>query len=810
MARLLVKIIIILSFFSISLFAQQGQGNLNRGSISGGVFDANDGSPITYANLVLLSVKDTLQVKGTTTDDKGKFILKSIPFGDYFLDVQYVGYEKKRTVVSLSASIKNIDLGRITLKPSSVELRDVVVEGQKPPLSYEIDRKVIDVDQMQTVTSGNAADVLENIPSVSVDIDGNVSLRGSTNFTVLIDGRPSVMDAQDALQQIPASAIKSIELMTNPSAKYDAEGNAGIINIKLKKDDNLGFSGIMNANTGLNDKYGGGFIMQYKTPSLNYNFSIDYNKRTYPGTSTQQQQFLLSGNNSYLNSDGTRSRNRNSFGLRGGLDFSLGENNIISIGARYGSRSGGHNSDLNYTEWSDSVPQPGFYYSANHRERSGSYYAANVNYDRKFEDEGHSLTAEFFLSHRNSDELTLSAETQNGAQISGKKTTEVGPSTEFRGKLDFALPLGEKSKFETGSQGEINISQDGNNYYEFSTTTGNYEFQQLFSNTTDYNRRELAVYSIYSNEWGNIGFQGGVRGEYTYRTIDLTANNQSFSIDRWDFFPTLHSSYKFEGGSQLMASYTRRIDRPHGWELEPFDTWMDANNVRHGNPSLQPEFIDSYEFGFQTFVGEISFSNDFYYKVSHNKIEHVRSAYADNVTLITFDNVGQDYSVGTEFMLTFEPIVKVWNVNLTGDVYDYRINGVILNEPFENKSFNWSTRFSNKVNFNSTTSLELNVRYNSPTVSSQGRREGYFRTDAAVKKDFLNKKLSLTLQVRDLFKTGKWEFTSQGQDYFSYNYFTREAPRVTLNVKFNFNNYETEKRRSGNGNDDVGEQPQEF
>ena len=797
--------LIIVLFATTLISAQQSN---TAGSISGRVFDANDGSLIIYANVVLLSAKDTSQVKGTTTDNEGKFVLGSIAFGSYLLDVQFVGYEKKRIYVTLSASMKNIELGRINLKPSSVELKDVVVEGQKPPLSYEIDKKVIDVDQMQTVTSGNAADVLENIPSVSVDIDGNVSLRGSSNFTVLIDGRPSVMDAQDALQQIPASAIKSIELMTNPSAKYDAEGNAGIINIKLKKDNNLGFSGIVNANTGLNNKYGGGFITQYKTPSLNYNFSINYNKRTYPGTSTQEQQFLISGNNSYLNSDGTRNRNRNSFGLRGGLDFNLGENNIMSLGARYGSRSGGNNSDLNYAGWSDSNPQPDFYYSANHRERSGSYYAVNLNYDRKFEDEGHSLTAEFFVSHNNSDELTLSAETQNGSQISGKKTTETGPSTRYRSKIDFSLPLGGKSKFETGSQGEIRLSEDGNNYYEYNTVTSNYEFQPIFSNTTNYNRSELAFYSIYSNEWGNLGFQGGVRGEYTYRTIDLTANNQSFSIDRWDFFPTLHSSYKFEGGSQLMASYTRRIDRPRGWQLEPFDTWTDANNVRHGNPALQPEFIDSYEFGFQTFIGKISFSNDFYYKVSHNKVEHVRSAYSDNVTLNTFENVGQDYSTGTEFMLIFDPIVKVWNVNLTGDVYDYRINGVILNQSYENKSFNWSTRFSNKVTITNSTSLEVNVRYNSPTVSSQGRREGYFRTDAAIKKDFMNKRLSLTLQVRDLFKTGKWEFTSQGADYFSYNHFTREAPSVMLNIKFNFNNYEAEKQRNGNG--DGGEEPQQF
>ncbi|HKI79382.1 MAG TPA: TonB-dependent receptor [Ignavibacteriaceae bacterium] len=774
--------------FSSVIIAQQNTTQ-KKSNISGKIFDANDGSALQLVNVIIFNAKDSTQEGGAATDKNGYFILSGIDPGNYFIDIKFIGYGKERINDIKIISGRNLDLGKINLKPSSVELDNVVVKGNRSPITYSIDKKIIDVSQLQTVTSGNAADVLENIPSVSVDADGNISIRGSGSFTVLIDGRPSVMDAQDILQQIPASSIKTIELITNPSAKYDAEGNAGIIDIKLKKNENLGLSGLVNANTGLNKKYGGDFLLEYKTQTINYNFGANYNNRYYPGDRNEFKQFNIgSGNTSYLNSNGSNGRERKSFSLKSGINFNIGENNYLSFGGRYGYRDGGRNSFLNYTQWSDANPNQDFYTSQNDRGRSGYYYAFNTNYNLKFDQKGHELSVEFFASHRNSDESTISSEFQNGAQFSGRKTTETGPSTRYRGKIDFSLPFGESSKFEAGSQGEMDLSTDGTDFFEFNNNSDQYEYQPNYSNVTDYNRSELALYSIYSVELGNLGLQGGVRGEYTYRTIELTRTNQNFSIDRWDFFPTIHSSFKFSDGSQLMGSYTRRIDRPHGWQLEPFKTWMDANNLREGNPALKPEFIDSYELGFQTFIGEITFSNDFYYRVSHNKIERVNSSYSENVTLNTVDNVGTDYSLGSEFMFTFSP-VELWNVNLMGDIYHYKINGALNNIPFERSSLNWSTRFNNEFKFSDVFQIQFNVRYNSPRVSSQGRREGYFRTDAAVKRNFFGKLLTLTLQVRDLFGTGKYEYTSESPDYYSYSHFTREAPRVMLNLKLNFNNF---------------------
>jgi len=249
-----------------------------------------------------------------------------------------------------------------------------------------------------------------------------------------------------------------------------------------------------------------------------------------------------------------------------------------------------------------------------------------------------------------------------------------------------------------------------------------------------------------------------------------------------------------------MAGYSRRIERPDGGDLEPFYTWFDANDVRIGDPNLQPELIDSYEIGYQTFFGKVSFSNDFYYRFTHNKMEHINSVYTNNVTLHSIANVGTDHSLGAEFMVSFNP-VKIWQFNLTGDVYDYKIQGALFNQSFARESFDWSIKSSSQFNITSSTDLQLNTRYHSPSVTAQGKWNGYFTTDLAVKQNLMGKQLSLTLQVRNLLHTGGWEFYSQGTDFYNYFHFIRESPQVMLDLKYNFNNYKEKDKSNGNNQD---------
>ena len=796
---LVILFLLILISFAYSEGKQVGE-ILEDGTVEGRVFDANSNEKIEYANIVVLSPSDSSVITGTVTDPSGKFTIQNLRPGKYSLDVRFLGYNDKSFNIEISNNNPYVDLGNIFIEPAAVNLENVVVEGERSPVTYQLDKKVIDVSKIETAASGNAADVLQNIPSVTVDIEGNVSLRGSGNFTVLIDGRPSIMDAQDALQQIPASSIKSIELITNPSAKYDPEGTAGIINIILKKNQNLGISGVVNGNVGLNDKFGGDFLFEYKTENITTNFGLDYNRRFSPGDGTSEQKFILNNNTSYLNSSSDIKWGRVSSGIRGGIDFNLGESDLLSFGGRYGTREWQRNATENYVGWSQTNPADSLYSSFGHRKRSGNYYGFNTNFTHHFEKEGHEISSEFNMGHYDADELTSSSEINSDKQVSGKQTTETGPSTHIRAKIDYTLPLGENSKFELGGQGETHLSEDDTGLWEYNSLTKTYNPQSQFNNETKYNRKELSIYSILADEISNFSVQGGLRGEYTFRTIEVLGQNENFDIDRWDLFPSVHSSYKFSDGVQLMASYTRRIERPRGWELEPFLTWMDANNVRRGNPALNPEFIDSYEFGFQTHIGSVSLSTELYYRSTNNKVEHINSVYDDNITIHTVENVGKDYSLGNEFMFIFDPF-EFWNVNLMGDLYNYKVTGVLNNESFDKQSFTWNTRFNNVFKISKSTQLQVNLNYNSPSVSSQDRREGFLSSDMALKQEFFNRILSLTLQVSDVFKTVKYESTTESSDFYRHNYFNRESPRVMLTLRYNFNNYKAERDEDNRENE---------
>ena len=317
-----------------------------------------------------------------------------------------------------------------------------------------------------------------------------------------------------------------------------------------------------------------------------------------------------------------------------------------------------------------------------------------------------------------------------------------------------------------------------------------------FDKDVNYKKNEHAAYSLFSSEWENLGYQLGLRAEYTDREIELPKTNETFVIDRVDFFPSFHTSYKINTEHELMASYTRRIDRPRGWALEPFETWIDAYNVRIGNPALKPEYIDSYELAYQALLGGLVFSLENYYRVNHNKIERIRSVYEENITLSTSDNVGTDYSYGSELMFNFDPIDN-WNINLMGNLYNYRIEGEIDNEAFSRESFNWNTRFNNSIKFSKSTQLQLNLMYNSPSVSAQGERTGFLMTNIALRHDLFDRMLSATLQVRDVFGTGKYEYTSEALNYYNYNYVKRESPMVMLNLRFSINRQGRDRDQRG-------------
>lgn len=802
---------ILLILLSINSFSEDITGD-TKGTLKGFVYDTDANQPLEYATITMIRKRDNQIINGTISDQTGFFKIKDVEYGMYDIDITFIGYKTKSLEnIAIKPNNKDIDIGKINLDPAVESIGEAVVTADRPTMTYKIDKKIINVSQQHTSASGTAVEILENIPSVTVDIEGNVSLRGSESFTVLIDNKPSLLDPSDALNQIPASSIESIEVITNPSAKYDPDGTSGIINIILKKNKLQGASGVINTNYGSNNSIGGDFLLTFRKEKFNFYLGADYNNRIMKGTSNNENITTSNDTSYYVFSDGEFSRSRLTSGIRGGLDFNLNALNSLSFGVRYGERSRGGSSDYNYSEWTNpSISSiTDFYKSKGDSESSGNYYSFSLDYVHRFLQKGHMLTGQFIYDGEDSEDKDISELVDlNNVLSSGQISEEKEPEQEYRIKLDYTLPVGEKNKFEAGYQGRLSSSESENKMYLYNTTSGEYDFMSNFSHTVDSKRDIHSLYSIFSSEIQSFGYQIGLRGEYVDRKISLVGEDQDYILNRWDLFPTIHVSYNFPKDIQVMTSYTRRIERPRTWYLEPFITWSDAYNVRQGNPGLDPEYIDSYELSFQKKFGRNVFSVDGYYRVTNNKIERVRTVYEgyDNVFLSSVENVGKDYSFGTEIMFALD-LFKWWHLDLMGNIYDYMIEGQLYGEDFSEESFNWNTRFNNTIKLAKSTRLQINGIYNSATVTAQGKSEGFVMANLALKQDFFKNKLSATLQIRDLLNTAGHKFTSEGPDFYSYRDFSPYSPMYSITLTYRINNYKPDRKGnkdSGEGMDDIG------
>ena len=785
-------LLLIAMFFSNSV-----SGNVS-GTVTGKVIDQSTSEPLEFVSLALYSSHDKSLVTGTISESDGGFTLKGVPQGDYFMEFTFIGYEKKLVEdIIINPGKTFIELNDIILPRSLHQLDEVEVVADELAMEYKIDRKVINVSQQLTAASGTAIDILENVPSITVDIEGNVALRGSTGFMVLIDGRPSVLDPSEALQQIPVNTIENIEIITNPSAKYNPDGTAGIINIVTIKNKLKGFSGTGNLNAGSYGRYGGGFLVNYTKKKWNIFLGGDYNTGTRPGFSSSERITTKNDTTFFTNSTGERDRNRNFWVIRGGIGYNITDNDLFNFEFNYGYRKGEGETNQDYREWiepgSSSVSR---YLSQEFSRRGGDFYSINANYQHNFSQIGHNISAQFSYRSRGGEDTSYNQLIDSTNTItSGQMNTEDGPGTVLQLNLDYVLPVGESGKIETGYQSRIGRSTDITKLFVYNPDNGEYEIQPEFSNETNYLRDIHSLYGIYADERGNFGYQLGLRGEYTYRVIGSVIQEQEFSIDRMDYFPSIHTSYKLPSEQQVMASYSRRIERSRSWYLEPFITWQDAFNVRQGNPSLMPEYIDALELGYLKGFGEHSLSFEGYYRITHNKVERIRSVYEENVMLSRPENVGQDYALGGEIALGFS-LFKWWKLDLSGNFYQYRLEGSLEDQVFERESFNWNTRLSNTLRFGKGTRFQINSRYNSATITAQGKRGDTWTADVALSQELFKKKVTAILQVRDVFGKVVREDVSLGADFYSYNEYYNRAPQVNLTLNFRINNYK--KKRDGN------------
>ncbi|MBN2214371.1 MAG: TonB-dependent receptor [Bacteroidales bacterium] len=809
----------LIGFAAIILFTagaqpyQRGQdlSKLPReGVITGKVRDLVSEKFVEYATIAVFSQRDSSLAGGTISQPDGSFTVNNLPYGMLYLEASFVGYKKTRiTKILLAPQKKTVDLGVITIEPSATSLEAVEVVAERPQIEYKIDKKVITVDQNIVATGGTAVDVLENTPSVQVDIEGNVSLRGSSSFTVLIDGKPSVLEGSEALQQLPTSTIQSIEIITNPSAKYDPEGSAGIINVIMKKQKQSGINGIIDATVSSNGSYGGDVLFNLRKNKINYFLGGNYHERNFGSTGYLEKQiFNVDTFFQIKNVEGTF--HRDGIRLRGGFDYNIDSRNTISLSGRIGQFSFGRTTEAKQNEYYQPARDESLYFiQDNDFEITRKFYELALDYQLKLNENGHQLQASVTYEDESSTEKSiLKQDTVNsnwksiGAPAYQERTFEDDGETEFRAKIDYTLPFSERSKFEAGYQADYEGSSGNYRFQNYNNQEYIWMENDSLFNDKDFNDIVHALYATYSNGLGKLfDYQVGLRVENNDRVLIQNETNERYTFNRWDLFPGIHISKQLPKSFQVQASYTRRINRPGDRELDPFRTYMDPYTSRVGNPGLKPEYTNSYELNVQKNLKGTGFiSMELFHRQTNNLID--RYTVVDTLTRIstfTFKNIARDYSTGAELMINM-PFAKWWNFNASSSFFSYSLKDSTGIIDLDKSSFTWGARFNSTFRFNTGTQVQLMGFYRAPSITSQGERRGFFFTNLGIRQEFFSRKLIVSLQVRDILGMAKFEDISSGEGFYQYHKRKRESQIVRLSVSYKINNYRQRERRQ-NGQD---------
>ena len=782
-------------------------------AVKGQVIEEETGTPMGYANVAIFAAADSAVVGGIMTADNGSFEIKNLLPGKYYLTVNFIGFAKKSMPVQIAVAKPLTDIGIIKLKSSDQKIKEVEVVAEKQRVEFKIDRRVVNVSQNIIATGGTAVEVLENTPSIQTDFEGNVTLRGSSNFTVLIDGKPSVVKGSDALRQLPAGSIDKIEIITNPSAKYDPDGDSGIINVVMKRQLKDTFSGLINMTAGFNDKYRGDANFTYRTKKWDFVLGADFSDMTTKGTRDMLQK-ITSGDtltSRQTLSDGTQYHKGHN--IKGGIDYMFNSNTSIGFTGTIGSMEHG-DANLGHQNTTYNLGIPSTYlYQDNSSSRNSKYWSGNLNFMHKFNDKGHELQGIFYFSGENGDDITNQIDYNTDSNWNPivkdpykYRSNESPVENDYRLKLDYSLPFNENDKLEIGYQGRYVKSLEDFLFEEYNYLTANWVNNPKYSSIVNFSQYIHALYGTFSHTNKGFSYQAGLRTEYTNRELISQGTNTTYTFKRFDFFPTLHLSQKFTGEYELQASYSRRLNRPEGFMLEPFPSFMDPYNIRIGNPNLTPEYAGSYELTLLKHFNTSFVSLEGYYRHTQDLMTRIQTLGTDGIMYHTMANMNNDYSLGSELMINYE-IKPGMRLVASGTLYNYWLKGAINGISVDQQSTNFDGKLNLDAKLAKNTRFQLMGIYRGPTVSAQGSRYAMYWANASLKQDLFKNKLSATLQIQDIFGTMKFGGSSSGTNFENQFTFKRESQIVQLTLSYRLNNFKTKPGKEGmdsNGNEGSG------
>lgn len=807
--------------------------------IKGRIIDKDTGEALEYATVSLFSAQDSTLVGGVVTDHDGSFTLQA-PVGSYYIKVQFMGYQTKVMKVNVDAVSSMVHLGKIFMRQDSELLDEVEVVAEKSTMTMTLDKRVFNVGKDVASTAGNAIEVLENIPSVTVDVEGNVSLRGDDGVQILIDGKMSGLlgiSTQDALRSLQSDMIERIEVVTNPSVRYDAEGTAGIINIVLKKDKRKGFNGSVDLRGGFPFEWGKkmptpfpfqagvGVNLNYRLKRFNFFLSYNFNYRDdisdgytkteyFDGEKPYDPALKNHGDATQVSEQATtRGRNSQGHTVRGGLDYYITDNDIVSFAAMLRQGTGHNTPVVTYIDRFPNSTLPAQYSKRAedwHNKRPMMEYT--LDYDKYFNTKDNFLKASFRYFRNAEDEWSDITDSQYLTQEDMDNDIPIPDSTilqhtstkethqNFQGTVDFAYHLGQHS-IEAGAK---YVNKFPSN---LATVTENGTLLEPYCHDFRFNQQVAALYASYGTEVGFFSFLIGARYEFTYTLSNYVDKGLQYKQKYHDIFPSGHVNFKITEKDQLQLSYTRRIRRPGYWQMAPYSSFNDDRNIRQGNPALRPVYTDSYEFSYLKFWegGNINLTG--YYRHSKDVIRHFTEV-IDNVSYSMPWNFGLSDDYGVELTGQVK-IFKWWSINGNINFFksctagDYTSVYTGITKHYSTDSYNLFGRLVMKFEFKKICNFQFTGHFMSPRDEPLGFREANYWIDFAASRDLFKDKATISLNVRDLFGTRSHAGEAWGDNFWQYSKGSWSKTTVTLNFNYriNDNGQKKQKREEGGGED---------
>ncbi|GLR18752.1 outer membrane beta-barrel family protein [Portibacter lacus] len=772
--------------FAFSVFAQ-GPSPIAEESlkviIRGTIVEGQSNLPVEYATVAVLSADTKDLIAGTTTDVDGRFEVSALN-DNVIIEASFIGFETK-TITEINFNKGIADLGLITISPSSQMMDEVIVRAEKSQTEFKLDKRVFNVGQDLSSTGASALEVLNNVPSVTVGIEGDIKLRGSGGVQMLINGKPSVIadESGNALGTITADMIEKVEVITNPGAKYDAEGTAGIINIILKKDEKKGLNGSITLNTGIPANHSIGVSVNRRTDKFNLFSQFGVGTRTYPGTFETISRNLSTGES--IISEGTSEKNEIYYNFILGTDYHFDDYTVVTLSGSYAFEDESENS----TSLFSLTDQNNQALSSWRRDELTTAGNPKWQYELQFkkdfkEHKDRSLLFSAIGRAFSKDQMSNFANAYSLGSVDNNFNQNTGTDfgdVNYTFKLDYTHPVSERVNVEAGAQ--YLLSNVGNDYSVENFIDGNWELQSDLTNVFNYNQGVAAAYATSSYEGDKWGVKGGLRLEHTNLNTVLENTNENNEQIYTNLFPSIHTSYKVTPAISLQAGYSKRIFRPRMWDLNPFFNIRNNFSVRTGNPDLLPEFSDSYEVNAIFIADKGSLNAGVYHRYTTNVVERITTLDGNVSTSIPL-NIGTQNTTGLEVNAKYIVNKKI---TLNGDAnYNYFSRaGVYEANNFDFNADQWSARATAKFKLPASIDFEVTGNYRSRVQTLQTLISDYTYLDLGVRKKFMKGKTVVSLSVRDLFASSFRESETNFGDLYQYNFYQR-GRFVTLGVSYGF------------------------